>query len=211
MTAFWIDTIGYVAQALFSARLLVQWIRSEKAGRVLSPTIFWQLSLIASFLLIVYGIFEMDLVIIGGQFLSYFIYMRNLKFKNAWQYIPKWFKFLSFIFPFIALFIVLFSQEYSWKRILHHNPIDLLFLWGGLGQLVFTMRFVYQWYVSEKLHKSILPGGFWIISLIGSVMIITYAIYQDLYPIILGQIFGVIIYSRNLMLHLKKRKLLKKL
>ena len=55
MPDYYIYSLGFIAQILFSARLLIQWWRSEKAGKVISPTIFWQLSVIASFLLIVYG------------------------------------------------------------------------------------------------------------------------------------------------------------
>ena len=43
--------IGFTAQVLFSARMIVQWIKSETAGRVLSPVLFWQLSLAGAMLL----------------------------------------------------------------------------------------------------------------------------------------------------------------
>ena len=50
MSQYFIIAIGLLAQLLFSARLLVQWIASERAHKVLSPTLFWQLSMAASFL-----------------------------------------------------------------------------------------------------------------------------------------------------------------
>lgn len=49
MSQYFIIAIGLLAQLLFSARLLVQWIASERAHKVLSPTLFWQLSMAASF------------------------------------------------------------------------------------------------------------------------------------------------------------------
>lgn len=48
--------IGYLAQICFSARLLFQWILSEKAKQVVSPSIFWLLSLLGSYLLFFYGL-----------------------------------------------------------------------------------------------------------------------------------------------------------
>lgn len=47
--------VGFSAQAMFSARIAVQWLMSEKARKVVSPTAFWVLSLCGSLLLCVYG------------------------------------------------------------------------------------------------------------------------------------------------------------
>jgi len=203
--------IGFTAQGLFSARLLVQWIKSEKAGRVLSPTLFWQLSLIASFLLMVYGILRDDLVIILGQVLSYFIYIRNLQYKNAWDYIPKYFKILTVVFPFISILWLALGISHNLTTILWNKNISLgMLAWGSAGQIIFTLRFVFQWYHSERVGKSILPMGFWIISLVGSLMIISYAIYRMDPVLFLGQAFGVIIYSRNIFLKVKPKEKLAK-
>ena len=78
-------------------------------------------------------------------------------------------------------------------------------IWGGLGQVVFTFRFVYQWYYSERRKISFIPIGFWVISLAGSLMIITYAIYRRDPVLIIGQLFGVVAYSRNLYLGLQPK------
>ena len=78
-------------------------------------------------------------------------------------------------------------------------------IWGGLGQAVFTFRFVYQWYHSERLKESVIPNGFWVISLAGSLMIISYAIFRLDPVLIIGQLFGVVAYSRNFYLGLQKK------
>jgi len=65
---------------------------------------------------------------------------------------------------------------------------------------VFTLRFVYQWIYSEKHKKSSLPLGFWLLSLIGSVLILTYAIFRRDPVLFLGHIFGMVVYVRNLVL-----------
>ena len=77
--------IGFLAQALFSGRLLVQWILSEKSKRIITPSLFWKLSLLASFLLFVYGYLRDDFAIMLGQSLTYFIYIRNLHLQGEWQ------------------------------------------------------------------------------------------------------------------------------
>ena len=66
----YIYIIGFLAQALFSARILVQWILSEKAKRVVSPTIFWVLSMIASYLLFIYGWLRDDFATMLGQIIA---------------------------------------------------------------------------------------------------------------------------------------------
>lgn len=71
---------------------------------------------------------------------------------------------------------------------------------GLAGQAFFTMRFLIQWIYSEKKKKSMVPVSFWIFSILGSSMLLTYAIYRRDPVFILGQSFGFIVYFRNLYL-----------
>jgi lipid-A-disaccharide synthase-like uncharacterized protein len=75
-----------------------------------------------------------------------------------------------------------------------------LVLFGLLGQFVFMLRFVVQWFVSERLGRSHVPIGFWYLSLIGGVMLMIYGILDQDPVIILGQTLGLGIYARNLVL-----------
>ena len=72
--------VGFVAQALFSARFLVQWIASERAGRSIIPTAFWLFSIGGGALLFAYSLYRKDPVFIAGQGLGLFVYLRNLYF-----------------------------------------------------------------------------------------------------------------------------------
>ena len=74
---FWL-AFGIVAQLLFGARFVVQWIASERAGRSVMPLMFWFFSMAGGVLTLIYGIARRDGVIIIGQALSVFIYLRNL-------------------------------------------------------------------------------------------------------------------------------------
>jgi len=210
MNDYIIFGIGLLAQLLFSARILVQWISSEKAGKVLSPVLFWQLSLIASFLLVVYGILRNDIVIIGGQVLSYFIYIRNLRLKRSWRKIPSTFRVFTVIFPVLAISYILIGNEYNYHSIFDNKDISsLLLIWGSTGQIIFALRFIYQWLYSERIKESSLPLGFWIISIMGSAMIIIYAILRKDPVLLIGQIFGFVVYLRNIMISLKEKKHIK--
>jgi lipid-A-disaccharide synthase-like uncharacterized protein len=75
--AFWL-TIGFLGQGLFTARFLVQWVASEKQRDAVVPVAFWWLSLLGGAALLSYAISRRDPVIIVGQSLGLFIYVRNL-------------------------------------------------------------------------------------------------------------------------------------
>lgn len=83
-----------------------------------------------------------------------------------------------------------------------------LMAWGFAGQAMFTMRFVVQWFATEKAKKSVIPIAFWYFSLAGSFMLLSYAVLRADPPIILGQMFGFIVYIRNLY-YIKKGKKVK--
>lgn len=195
--------LGFFAQSLFGARLIVQWIISEKSGRIVSPTVFWQLSLMASFLFLVYGIIRNDLVIIIGQTLSYLIYIRNLQLKNDWKKFPPSVRIFIFALPVIALTWVLTSHDKLGLIFSNNDLTNPIIAIGAMGQLMLNVRFIYQWYYSEKNNDSILPLGFWIISSVASVMILGYAYYR-LDPVLLvAQGMGIFVYLRNVIIHFK--------
>jgi lipid-A-disaccharide synthase-like uncharacterized protein len=74
---FWLG-FGLVAQLLFTARFLVQWISSERAGRSVVPMAFWFFSMGGGLMTLVYGIVKREPVIIIGQGLATIIYVRNI-------------------------------------------------------------------------------------------------------------------------------------
>lgn len=72
--------LGFAAQAFFTARFVVQWIASERAGRSVVPVAFWLFSIGGGALLLVYALYRRDPVFIAGQAFSLFVYLRNLQF-----------------------------------------------------------------------------------------------------------------------------------
>ncbi len=206
MNQYLVFAIGFVAQILFSARLLVQWISSERAGRVLSPLLFWQLSVLASFLLVLYGVLRHDLAILLGQSVTYGIYIRNLYYHGFWKKIPHPLQILIIAFPVLSICWLVSGETYNLQKIIGNKDISFaLMLWGLVGQIVFTFRFVLQWFYSEKKKQSILPIDFWIFSIIGSIMVLSYAIIRRDPVLFVGQLFGFVVYFRNTLLWWRQR------
>ena len=87
-------------------------------------------------------------------------------------------------------------------------PLWLL-IFGSAGQVIFTLRFIYQWLYSLKHKESLLPAGFWIISLLGSSIIIAYGAIRRDPVLILGQSVGFLAYSRNLIIGYRHAKSLR--
>jgi lipid-A-disaccharide synthase-like uncharacterized protein len=76
----WWLVLGFVAQGLFTARFLVQWLASERAGRSVVPLAFWLFSIGGGLLLLLYALYRRDPVFIAGQAFGVFVYLRNLYF-----------------------------------------------------------------------------------------------------------------------------------
>jgi len=74
---FWL-AFGLIAQLFFTARFLVQWISSERAGRSVVPMAFWFFSMGGGLMTLVYGLVKREPVIILGQALATIIYVRNI-------------------------------------------------------------------------------------------------------------------------------------
>lgn len=71
-------SIGLFAQLMFSARFLIQWISSEKARKSVMPIAFWWFSIMGGLLLLAYGVYRGEPVIILGQAFGVVVYARNL-------------------------------------------------------------------------------------------------------------------------------------
>lgn len=78
--------------------------------------------------------------------------------------------------------------------------VDFWTAWGLMAQVVFFMSFVFQWMVSEKHKKSIIPKGFWILRIIASVMLIFYVFVRRDLVFLVSLTLQIIIYSRNISL-----------
>lgn len=192
--------IGFLAQGFFSARTIVQWFLSEKRREVVSPTLFWALSLAGSFLMFTYGWLRDDFAILLGQVISYYIYIWNLRIKGVWQRVPLILRGGLTLLPPVGITALATHTDFT-ALFLQNADIPLwLVIFGSAGQVIFTLRFIYQWYYSRRQGESQLPRGFWWISLFGSAVIVSYGLLRLDPVLILGQSVGFIAYIRNLMI-----------
>lgn len=199
--------LGFLAQGFFSARILVQWILSERARKVLSPSVFWILSICGSYLLCIYGWLRDDFAIVLGQLVSYYVYIYNLRLKGLWQRLAGIFKVILLFTPIVMLLVAAFEGIENITKLLHNADVPLwLLLYGSAGQLIFTLRFLYQAWYSSRRGESELPAFFWWLSLTGAIAVMVYGIIRHDPVLIVGQSFGLIAYVRNLMIGAKRKE-----
>jgi lipid-A-disaccharide synthase-like uncharacterized protein len=79
-------------------------------------------------------------------------------------------------------------------------------VFGFAAQAVFGLRFLIQWIASERAKESVVPRGFWVLSLVGGVALFFYFLRRGDPVGMAGQIFGVIVYARNLYLLVRKER-----
>lgn len=201
MSHWFVYGIGFLAQGLFSSRIFLQWIISEKNKKVLTPNLFWEISLFASCLLFLYGYLRDDFAIMLGQVITYYIYVRNIQLEHEWEKMHRLLRIFIYFFPAIILIYGYNNNVLDRVNLFKNEDIPLfLMVLGVVSQVLFTLRFVYQWLYSESKQESMLPLGFWLLSLAGSLLIFIYAIFRRDPVLFIGHLSGLIIYSRNIYL-----------
>ncbi|OGC48801.1 hypothetical protein A2W32_04180 [candidate division WWE3 bacterium RBG_16_37_10] len=104
------------------------------------------------------------------------------------------------------MFVLLSSSMPEQLQQLIEKFWDPWIIFGFSAQFVFFMRFVVQWWVSEKKKQSVIPVAFWYLSIAGSLMILVYSIRQQDIVFTTASILNTMIYVRNLMLiHARKK------
>lgn len=97
-----------------------------------------------------------------------------------------------------------FFRDFSARYPQFH--LDFWLVFGFIGQVMFTMRFIVQWIASEKKKESVIPVSFWFLSLAGGLIVLFYAIHRMDPVFILAYLPGNFIYLRNLYFIYKKKK-----
>jgi lipid-A-disaccharide synthase-like uncharacterized protein len=99
------------------------------------------------------------------------------------------------LFDAVAVYVnALSPHEMAWIAI------------GFVGQFLFMMRFLWQWIQSERHKRSIIPIAFWYFSLAGGMTLLAYAVHRRDPVFITGQMLGLTVYTRNLLLIRRERR-----
>ena len=99
-----------------------------------------------------------------------------------------------------------------WQDIIWHNGKLLGIDWsvwkviGWSGNAVFSSRFLVQWYATEKKKRVVVPTAFWWLSLVGSLLLLIYALRQTDSVFIYAYLFPWVPYTRNLIIHYRDKK-----
>jgi lipid-A-disaccharide synthase-like uncharacterized protein len=87
------------------------------------------------------------------------------------------------------------------------SPAEMVWIAVGFGgQFLFMMRFLWQWIQSERQRRSIIPIAFWYFSLAGGMTLFVYAVHRRDPVFITGQMLGLVVYTRNLLLIRRERR-----
>lgn len=206
--------LGFIAALAFTGRFLIQWLASEVQQKSVVTRSFWQLSLIGNLLMVLHSILQMQYSVCVVQACNAVIAWRNLNLMEARAQQTS----LTFVFFLLALAIfgstgifllqglLFFDGTVIWARsptFFSNSSPTLPFYWhliGFVGITLFASRFWIQWWTAEKKQVSLLNAPFWWLSLAGALLSILYfSRMQDVINVI-GPIFGLIPYMRNLML-----------
>lgn len=188
-----LELIGWLAQGFFFVRFLVQWWASERAGRIVVPTLFWWMSLGGAIGKFTYAFSERSLIFIATPTVNVFVYARNLMLARTGRSLER-----GTLLPVALGLATLIAVGLIAKLSLEGPPLWLTI--GILGELCWMSRFPLQWYLSEKQGRATLPPTFYWVSLVGSLLLLAYALHAWNAIWIAGMSLGPILYTRGLWL-----------
>ncbi len=192
------QAIGWAGNAFFAARFLVQWLQSERAGRTVTPSSFWWLSVCGCVCMSTYVAWLGDPFLLAGYLLNGAVYVRNLflieRRAHAERLAPGLLAGLAALAG--AAPVVLVAARV--REGLGSSPLWIACV--VCGEAAHTSRFFVQWLYSERRGVSHFPRAFWYLSLLGNLLLLAYAIHLGDVVLIAGFSPAPLVQIRNLML-----------
>ena len=189
--------IGWTGQALFFSRFLTQWYASEKQKRIVVPPSFWGMSFAGACCSFLYAFHREQLVFMAAPSVNVFLYARNLFLARSGKGLKR--GTLACIAAGIAALLL---TALSTK--LNEDPSPWWMGIGILGASLWISRFPLQWWISERRGEPQLPTSFFLISLIGGLASLAYAIHLEDAIFIAAFALSPFLYSRTLFLSLRR-------
>jgi lipid-A-disaccharide synthase-like uncharacterized protein len=184
---------GYVGQALFAGRVVYQWVASERAGRAVVPKGYWGLSLAGSALVLAYGVGRHNLVFVMSVLPGAVVAYMNMRIRGKSS--------RRELVPWAVAFLCLVAWT-AWVWV--HDKLRVgPPVWaaiGLVGSVMWSLRHIFQWWVSERRGTPTLPLSFWLLSLLGGLLLLAYACSRLDPVMIAGYLFNCLPYLRILFL-----------
>jgi lipid-A-disaccharide synthase-like uncharacterized protein len=213
--------LGYLSAIAFGGRFLLQWLTSEIKQKSVVTRAFWQLSLAGNLLLFMHSFIQVQFHVCVVQACNAVISWRNLNLMQPTNQQLRFQTIIYFLLASVGTTALAFSVQGlflsegigDWFRLPAFSgqnvpPRSLSLFWhflGTLGVILFSSRFWVQWWCAERQKTSYLGPTFWWLSLVGGVLSLVYFVRIEDPVNIIGPLFGLLPYIRNLML-LQKQK-----
>lgn len=200
--------LGLVGSIIFYGRFYVQWLASEREKKSVIPVSFWYMSSIGSLLVFAYSVHRRSPGAAFGQCFNILVYSRNL--IHIWRERGKLTTALNVGVHLAAGVIVIVATVFMAWTWLHEYRVNQavdpaqaarnwfwLGVWG-VGQACFFARFSVQWLVTELRKKSVVPGVFWYLSVVASVLQTASFVQRHDWILAAGMCATIPIYLRNI-------------
>lgn len=191
-----VQALGVVGQACFFSRFFAQWWASERAKRSVAPPLFWWLSLGGSLAVGLYAYSQHTHVLVVGYVIGALLYARNLWFQRG---ATRALSSRTATLLALAMAAVLTAAA-LWELKHRTDPSVGWVVVAGIGQFIWSSRFVVQWWASERAAHSHFPRAFWWLSLAGNALLLAYSVHLQDAVFIAGFVPGPLVQVRNLML-----------
>lgn len=201
--------LGYTGALLFYGRFYLQWFISERRGKSVIPVGFWYMSGAGSIMLLIYGVFWLNSPVGAlSHCFNSVIYARNL--VHIWRANGKLSERHSRLFHIAVGLLVMTGVTLVAYTLLNefHATKDTAFreqaatwFWiavGVMGQGLFALRFLIQWFVTELRQKSVIPSIFWYLSVAASLLLITSHVQRQEWLYAIGISTTLFVYLRNI-------------
>lgn len=194
--------VGLTGQALFLLRVGLQWIASERAGESVVPPAYWWISAVAAVLVLVYAASTRDPVFVLGPLVNLFVYGRNLALAGrARAGRPARVEALWPVAAGLGTAAAIWLVSVALERSALEVTVGPVWLAVGLaGVAVWMARHLAQWWISERVGRSVLPAAYWWLSIAGSALLLAYAVHRVDWVFMLAYVLAPIPYVRNLVL-----------
>ncbi len=203
--------LGMIPSIFFAMRILVQWYQTEKRKTSYVGIEFWKLSLWGNLFLVAHYLIQVQYPFALIQGINAVISWRNINFINPRRTYKRNTVIAIGVFASLLITLMFLAQSYfiigklDWIRS-PQKPFDpfrqshalIWHIFGAIGSIVFASRFWVQWWLAEQSKKSELGPLFWYLSIVGSSMLIVYAVHISDHITLFYNFFGMIPYLRNI-------------